>query len=564
MIRLRSFLTALALALAPLGAYAQSGISSPTFNPDSAWCATQGSIAIRDASAWNCLPPGSSGNALVTGGAGANPSWVSVGGTGTVTSVGLALPSIFSVTGSPVTGTGTLTGALASQAANLAFLSPNGSAGAPTFRSMALADLPSIAAGSVLANVTGGAAVPTAATATAILDNAFSSTQGSTLYRNAAGWVALPPGTSGQVLTSAGAAANPSWSTVSATSFANQTANTIFAGPSSGGAASPGFRAMVNGDFPSAPSFIGSTTLCSALATNCDAQIARNGVATFKLGVGSATATSSALQLMRIDSANFETGNWVWNGTNLDITTSAGGTGTVRPVRVFAGTGAATFLGANAGTQWQVDTSGHFKASTDNTVDIGQSGANRPRNVYVAGNGTFGGSITVASCTGCSSGGPVLLQTCNASAVATCTFTGLSSSYNSYEFRILDAITTGTMSAFVSTNGGSSYVTSNYYVFDAVSMAQAASYSPTISSTGMLHYPAGGCSGGVSGFIRLNKPSSTNVKGFEFSNQCIGSPTTAGANGFGNGSTYLTTSAVDTVQFQATSITGTIQMWGYP
>jgi len=59
-----------------------------------------------------------------------------------VTSVGLSLPSELTVSGSPVTTTGTLTATWASQTANLMFASPNGSAGAPLFRTFAAADLP--------------------------------------------------------------------------------------------------------------------------------------------------------------------------------------------------------------------------------------------------------------------------------------------------------------------------------------------------------------------------------------------------------------------------------------
>jgi hypothetical protein len=59
-----------------------------------------------------------------------------------VTSVALSLPAFITVSGSPVTTTGTLTGTLASQSANLVLASPNGSSGAPTFRSIAAADLP--------------------------------------------------------------------------------------------------------------------------------------------------------------------------------------------------------------------------------------------------------------------------------------------------------------------------------------------------------------------------------------------------------------------------------------
>jgi hypothetical protein len=65
---------------------------------------------------------------------------------GTVTSVGLALPNIFTVSGSPVTGSGTLTGTLANQNANLVFAGPNtGAAAAPTFRSLVAADIPALA-----------------------------------------------------------------------------------------------------------------------------------------------------------------------------------------------------------------------------------------------------------------------------------------------------------------------------------------------------------------------------------------------------------------------------------
>lgn len=73
----------------------------------------------------------------ITNGAGS----ITLNNTG-VTSVGLSLPGIFTVTGSPVTTTGTLTASLASQSANLVFASPNGSAGTPSFRSLAYADLP--------------------------------------------------------------------------------------------------------------------------------------------------------------------------------------------------------------------------------------------------------------------------------------------------------------------------------------------------------------------------------------------------------------------------------------
>lgn len=76
-------------------------------------------------------------------------SWTSSaggGGTGTVTSVALSAPaSILSVSGSPVTTSGTLTLSLATQAANTVWSGPTtGAAANPTFRALVAADIPLI------------------------------------------------------------------------------------------------------------------------------------------------------------------------------------------------------------------------------------------------------------------------------------------------------------------------------------------------------------------------------------------------------------------------------------
>lgn len=64
-------------------------------------------------------------------------------GTGTVSSVGLAMPSMFTVSGSPVTSAGTLTTSLASQTANRIFAGPTGGGSAtPSFRALVGADIP--------------------------------------------------------------------------------------------------------------------------------------------------------------------------------------------------------------------------------------------------------------------------------------------------------------------------------------------------------------------------------------------------------------------------------------
>lgn len=259
---------------------------------------------------------GANNQVLTTDGSG-HLSWVTLSGTGTVTSVGLALPSIFTVSGSPITSNGTLTGSLATQAANSIWAGPTtGAAATPTFRalvgadlpnpstsvlggvrainavtsnwvnsistsgipqlsqpsfadisgsiaptqcpasqlaalgcvnainatasqwlrslstagaftasqptfadiagSVMLAQLPSISNNSVLGNNSGGTAIPSALSASNVLDM-LGTAQGSILYRNASTWVPLTPGTSGQVLQTNGAAANPSWATVAGT-----------------------------------------------------------------------------------------------------------------------------------------------------------------------------------------------------------------------------------------------------------------------------------------------------------------------------------------------------------
>jgi len=67
-------------------------------------------------------------------------------GVGTVTSVGLSLPtSIFDVSGSPVTSSGTLSATLDNQSANYVWAGPTtGAAAAPTFRALVAADLPDL------------------------------------------------------------------------------------------------------------------------------------------------------------------------------------------------------------------------------------------------------------------------------------------------------------------------------------------------------------------------------------------------------------------------------------
>ena len=110
---------------------------------------------------WPQAQAASSGYALINDGAG-NLSWAPASA-GSVTSVALADGStspIYTISGSPVTSSGTLTFTLNTQSANMVLAGPtSGSAAQPTFRGLVSADIPNNAA-----NTTGTASNITATT----------------------------------------------------------------------------------------------------------------------------------------------------------------------------------------------------------------------------------------------------------------------------------------------------------------------------------------------------------------------------------------------------------------
>jgi len=186
-----------------------------------------------------------------------------------VTSVALSLPSFMSVSGSPVTSTGTLTATLAVQSPNTVFAGPNSGVTslAPTFRALVAADLPShnhsgadITSGTVGRarlevmlgdSGSGGAsgAVPAPASGDAAAGR----------FLNAGGSWTVPPGLAtvtsvalalpGSVFSISGSPVTTNGTLTGA--FTNQTQNTVFAGSNGGGSVAPTFRALVAADIPS-------------------------------------------------------------------------------------------------------------------------------------------------------------------------------------------------------------------------------------------------------------------------------------------------------------------------
>jgi hypothetical protein len=96
------------------------------------------------------------------------------------------------------------------------------------------------------------------------------------------------------------------------------------------------------------------------------------------------------------DASNYERGILAWESNALFVGTQAAGTGTVRDIFLRRGGTTYLCLGSTFGL-WNINSSGHFVAGTDNTYDIGASGANRPRFVYAANNFVGGAGFVGAS-----------------------------------------------------------------------------------------------------------------------------------------------------------------------
>lgn len=80
--------------------------------------------------------------------------WATVTGLGTVTSVGLSgITSFISITGSPITSSGTFTMGLNSQPPNTVFGGPTSGSGTPTFRALVANDIPNLDASKVTTGV---------------------------------------------------------------------------------------------------------------------------------------------------------------------------------------------------------------------------------------------------------------------------------------------------------------------------------------------------------------------------------------------------------------------------
>ncbi|MBK8910776.1 MAG: hypothetical protein IPM61_05540 [Chlorobi bacterium] len=320
-------------------------------------------------------------------------------GTGTVTSVGMAMPSIFNVSGSPVTNAGTLTATLANQTQNMVFASPNGSTGAPTFRGLVAGDLPNAAG-----DVTGAFGSLTVARIRGTNVSATTPTTNQVLKFDGTNWAPAADNAGTGTVTSVGMAMpsifNVSGSPVTnagtlTATLANQTQNMVFASPN-GSTGAPTFRGLVAGDLPNAAGDVtgafGSLTVARIRGTNVSATTpTTNQVLKFD-GTNWAPGTDNGFALPFSGSASsspaavFDVTNTNASGPGIRVrsqNTSSGVTsgvaldaesGSASTLRARNNGGGATVDASNSGTGNVILAAASANAATGNVVQIDKSG----------------------------------------------------------------------------------------------------------------------------------------------------------------------------------------------
>jgi hypothetical protein len=160
------------------------------------------------------------------------------------------------------------------------------------------------------------------------------------------------------------------------------------------------------GTVAAASFYLASNTSTLNMGASNDVILARDAANTLALRNGAATQAFNIYNTYT-DASNYERAAFEWNSVanTLTIGTSALGTGSNRAIRLMYNTTSGNsyqqidgvgFRWALGGSfAWQMNTSGHFVSPTDNTYDIGASGATRPRTIY-AGTNIFAGSGLVA------------------------------------------------------------------------------------------------------------------------------------------------------------------------
>jgi hypothetical protein len=281
-------------------------------------------------------------------------------GSGSVTSVALTVPSWLSVSGSPITTSGTLVvTATSGQTANQVLATPNGSSGAASLRALAAADIPNLAT----SKITSG---------TFSTDRLGSGTADSTVFLRGDGAWATPAGGGSGSVSSVGLTV-PSWLSVSGspvttsgtlaiTATTGETANRFLATPD-GSTGAVGLRAITAADLP--------------LATTGAFGAVKPDGTTITISGGVITSTSSGGMTNPMTTA----GDIIYGGTSGTPTRLAGGTSGY----------VLTSNGATSAPSWQAATGGSGSGPTVTQLSWGSGSTLWSSNTWYPSTQTFTG-----------------------------------------------------------------------------------------------------------------------------------------------------------------------------
>jgi len=228
--------------------------------------------------------------------------------TGTVTSVGLSMPTELTVTGSPVTTSGTLTAAWASQSANTVLAAPSGGAGTPSFRVLAVADIPNLDAGKITAGTLANARLDSKVYLinSSGLDAANITTGTLLVARGGTGQSSL---TTGRVLIGAGTSAV----TLAGPTAANQVLRSTAAD-------APAWGSLVAADIPNLDASKITTGTLSNARLDSKVYFINNS------GMSASNITTGTISNARLDSnIGFLNNTQTWTGTNTINALTLGG-----------------------------------------------------------------------------------------------------------------------------------------------------------------------------------------------------------------------------------------------
>lgn len=177
--------------------------------------------------------------------------------------------------------------------------------------------LPSIPNNNLFANISGSTAVPVGVTLSAFLDAALGSAQGSIAYRAGSFWTVLTPGTNGQVLTTHGASANPTWTTpaTGGGTITGVTAGTGLIGGGISGTVTVGFATVANNAILANLSGITAAPIGTTLSAILDSSITNvQGSLLFRTGANwTALGPGTAGQLLQTGGTSADP-SWVAGG----------------------------------------------------------------------------------------------------------------------------------------------------------------------------------------------------------------------------------------------------------